>query len=154
MKKSLTLLFGVATIALLAASCCPCRKATNKDHKPLTATEWQVVQIDGKNISTLFSAEESPRLIISADGSFGGYAGCNSMGGQYNMTPSEAPSQKDIAGAISFGNIMSTKRYCPNDQVEMALIQTLSEVDAFTIEGTKLFLFDDGELKLVLEAKQ
>lgn len=154
MKKSLTLLLGVATIALFAASCCPCRKASNRNHLPLLSTEWSLVQMDGKNISSLFEAEESPRLILNADGSFGGFAGCNTMGGQYQIAPSEAPSQKDITGAVSFANIMSTKRYCPNDQVEMALFKFLSEVDAYTIEGNRLYLFDNGELKLVLEAKK
>lgn len=154
MKKSLTLLLGVATIALLAASCCPCRKASNRNHLPLLSTEWSLVQMDGRNITSLFTPEEAPRLVLGAEGSFGGFAGCNSMGGEYSMTPSEALSQRDIAGKIAFANIMSTKRYCPNDQVEMALFKFLSEVDAFTIEGNRLFLFDDGELKLIFEAKK
>lgn len=154
MKKSLNLLLGVAIAALVATSCCPCRKASNRNHLPLLSTEWNLVQMDGKNITSLFAADETPRLILGAEGSFGGYAGCNSMGGEYSMTPSEALSQKDIAGKISFGNIMSTKRYCPNDQVEMSLFEHLSKVDAFTIEGNRLFLFDDGELKLLFEAKK
>lgn len=154
MKKSLNILLGVAIAALVVTSCCPCRKASNRNHLPLLTTEWQLVQMDGKNITSLFVADETPRLILGANGSFGGFAGCNSMGGEYRLTPSEAPSQRDIAGKISFGNIMSTKRYCPNDQVEMALFKTLSEVDAYTIEGSRLFLFDNGELKLIFEVKE
>ena len=69
MKKSLFALAIVCAVAL-AVSCCPCRKGTNKNHKPLHATEWQVVQMNGKNISSLFSAEELPHLILSADNSF------------------------------------------------------------------------------------
>lgn len=152
MKKSLTLLLGVAIALLLVASCCPCRKASNRNHKPLTSTKWQLVQMDGKNITEHFSAEELPRLVLSTDNSFGGFGGCNSMGGKYQMTPSAANSQRDTAGTIHFGDIFSTKRYCPNAQLEMSLIKLLSEADAFTIEGNKLFLFDDGELKLVFES--
>ena len=153
MKKSLFALALVCATAL-AVSCCPCRKGTNKNHSPLHTTEWQVVQMNGKNISSLFSAEELPHLTLSADNSFGGFAGCNAMGGKYTLTPSSAPSQKDIAGTIHFENIFSTKRFCPNDQVEMAIIAALSKVDAYTIEGNQLFLFENAELKLVLEAKQ
>lgn len=151
MKKSLILTIG-ATIALLVASCCPCRKASNKNHKPLTTTEWSLVQMEGRNITTDFTPEERPRLLLAADGSFGGYGGCNSMGGEYKIVPSEALSQKDIAGKVTFGNIFSTKRYCPNDGLEMALFATLSEVDSYTIEENRLFLFKDGELKLVFES--
>ncbi len=154
MKKSLNLLLGVAIAALLATSCCPCRKASNKQHKPLAATEWHLVQMEGKNITSLFAADETPRLILNTDGTFGGFAGCNTMGGQYKITPNEAPSQRDIAGTVAFDNIMSTKRYCPNDQVEMSLFKLLSEADSFTIDGNRLYLFDNGELKLLFEAKK
>lgn len=150
--KKMQIILALLCATMLAASCCPCRKGGNKNHKPLLSTEWRVVQMGGKNITSLFAGEELPRMIFSSDHTFGGYGGCNSMGGEYNITPNEAPSQKDIAGTITFANIRSTKRFCPNDQVEMTLFKTLSEVDAFTIEGNKLFLFDNAELKLVLEA--
>lgn len=154
MKKSLILILASAMTMLLAGSCCPCRKASNKNHKPLTATEWSLVQMEGRNITADFTAEECPRLVLATDGSFGGYGGCNSMGGEYKLTPSEAPSQRDKAGVITLGNIFSTKRMCPNDRLEMEFFTLLSKVDAYTIEGSKLFLFDDGELKLVFDVKK
>lgn len=153
--KRLQIILVALAVATVFASCCPCRKASNKNHKPLNATEWVLVQMDGRNISEQFKAESngSPRIVFGEDNSFGGFGGCNSMGGKYSLTPSEAPSQKNIAGKIVMSDIMSTKRYCPNDQVEMALFQALSEVDAYTIDGNKLLLLKDGELKLVFEAK-
>lgn len=152
MKKS-QIILSMLVVAAVFASCCPCRKASNKNHKPLNATEWVLVQLNGRNISEQFNTEVdgAPRIIFGEDNSFGGFGGCNSMGGKYSITPSEAPSQKDIAGKIVLSDIMSTKRYCPNDNVEMTLFQTLSEVDAYTIDGDKLMLFKDGELKLVFE---
>ena len=154
MKRS-QIILAVVAIAVVFASCCPCRKASNKNHKPLNATEWVLVQMDGRNISEQFKAESNgaPRVVFGEDGSFGGFGGCNSMGGKYRQMPSEAPSQKDIAGKIKMSDIMSTKRYCPNDQMEMALFQALSEVDSYTIDGNKLMLLKNGELKLVFETK-
>ena len=151
--KSLKIAMALIVATTLIASCCPCRKAVNKDHKALKTTEWSLVQMDGKNITEQFGTEECPRLVIADDGSFGGYGGCNSMGGQYTLTPSELPAQRDIAGAIHFGDAFSTKRMCPNDRLEMAFFATLAKIDSFTIEGSKLFLFASGELKLVFEAK-
>ncbi len=152
MKKSLIISLGAALLALLMSSCCPCRKQTNKNHKPMLSTEWRLVQLDGRNLTQEFDAQEQPRLIFAEDGSFGGYGGCNSLGGQYQLTPSEALSQRDTAGKITLGGLYSTKRYCPKDQVEMSLLKALSEVDAYTIEQNRLFLFANGELKIVLQA--
>ncbi len=150
--KKLQFIVALLVVVTVFSSCCPCRKTTNKNHKPLNGTEWVLVQMEGKNVTEAFENEGNPRIVFGNDNSFGGFSGCNSMGGKYNLTPSEAPSQKDIAGKIKLADIMSTKRYCPNDHIEMALIKALSEVDAFTIEGEKLFLFKNGELKLVFEA--
>lgn len=152
MKKSLSLLI-VGLSALLATSCCPCRKASHKVHQPLRATTWVLVQMDGQNVTSATSSSEGARLILGDDGSFGGYGGCNSMGGQYKMTPSEARSQKDVAGTIEFGDIFSTKRMCPNDELEMAFFRTLSKIDSFVIEGDKLLLLSGGELRLVFRAQ-
>ena len=145
----------IATLALclFVASCCPCRKAVNNTHAPLLATEWSLVQMDGKNITEAFKEDGCPQLVLGGDGNFGGYGGCNSMGGAYNLTPSESPAQKHTSGKVTFGNIFSTKRMCPNDRLEMAFFKHLSECDSYTIEGSKLFLFNDGVLMLVFEAK-
>lgn len=152
MKKSLYILL-VALSALVLTSCCACRKAANKEHKPLLTTAWVLVQMDGRNVAQELSEGVPPRIILADDGSFGGYGGCNSMGGQYRMTPAEAESQKDIAGTIELSNVFSTKRMCPNDKLEMEFFRTLSSVDAFTIDGNKLLLLSQGELKLVFEAQ-
>ena len=152
MKKSLIVAASII-VAILVASCCPCRKATNKSSLPLKQTEWRLIQIEGRNIAPEVVVDGTPRIILADDGSFGGYGGCNSLGGQYTLTPSELPAQRDIAGAIHFGDAFSTKRMCPNDRLEMAFFATLAKIDSFTIEGGKLFLFERGELKLVFEAK-
>ncbi len=154
MRKSHIAALWSLVLMLAVASCCPCRKAANNNHRPLLSTEWSLVQMDGKNITEAFASEGAPRLVLGDDGNFGGYGGCNSMGGTYKMIPSELPSQRDVAGKVTFGGIYSTKRMCPSEGLEMTFFKALSECDSFTIEGTKLFLFHNGELTLVFEAQQ
>ncbi len=153
MKKSFSLLI-VTLCALFATSCCPCRKASHKAHQPLLATTWVLEQIDGQNVASDNSSFKDACLILGNDGSFSGYGGCNSMGGKYVMTPSEARSQKDVAGKIEFGDIFSTKRMCPNDQLEMNFFRTLDKVDSYVVDGEKLLLLSGGELRLVFRAQQ
>lgn len=148
MKHLFPLLAATLLIAV-AASCCPCRKASSKAHSPLKTTEWTLVQIGGENIASMLKTEGTPRLVFAEDGSFGGYGGCNSLGGQYEVIPSEARSQKNIAGKMRLSNVFSTKRMCPNDELESRFFSMLAVVDSFTIDGDKLLLFSDGELKLL-----
>ena len=140
---------ALVAIAALGASCCPCRKAVKRDHKPLNATQWTLSQIEGQNVAELLVEQKAPTIVFDAEGGVGGYAGCNSFGGQYKITPSEVEYQKNIVGKLSLGGMFSTKRFCPNDRLEMRYLSLLEKVDSFTIEGNKLFLFTDGELKLV-----
>lgn len=151
MKKSLIVAASII-VAILVASCCPCRKATNKSSLPLKQTEWRLIQIEGRNIAPEVVVDGTPRIILADDGSFGGYGGCNSLGGSYRITPSEVPSQKDVAGKIELGNVLSTKRMCPNDRLEQEFFGKLATIDSFTIDGNQLFLFSNGELKLLFEA--
>ena len=150
MKK----LIIVLVVAVLATACCECRKSSPKKHKPLNATEWVLQQMDGRNVASDLQEQEGvPTLVLSPDGSYGGFGGCNSYGGQYKMSPSEVKYQKDSVGKIEFGAMFSTKRYCPDDALERALFRTLDRVDSFTIEGDHLYLFVQGELRLVFVAK-
>ena len=153
MKKSL-IITAVAFVAIATLSCCPCRKGTSKPHKPLLQTAWVLQQMEGRNLTAEMKTDQLPRLVLEADGNFGGFGGCNSMGGSYKMTPSEALSQRDISGTMALGGMFATKRYCPDDKVEMEYFALLAKVDSYTIDADRLFLFADGELKLVFKAAE
>ncbi len=149
MKKIVLL----AAVALLVTGCCDCRKTSTKIYKPLNATEWTLRQMNGRNIAAELTEGKAPTLVLSTDGSYGGFGGCNSYGGQAKVTPSELKYQKDTVGKIEFGAMYSTKRYCRDDKLEYAFFKALDGVDSFTIEGDNLFLFTQGELTLVFVAK-
>lgn len=143
----------ILVVALLATACCNCRNASPKNHKPLNATEWTLWQMNGRNVAADLTEGKAPTLVLSADGSYGGFGGCNSYGGEFKITPSEIKYQKESVGKIEFGPMYSTKRYCPDDRFEYAFFNVLDGVDSFTIEGDVLYLFEGGELKLVFKAK-
>ncbi len=151
MKKSQIVALVLLVVATTLGSCCSCRKAT-KNHAPLKATEWKLEQIGSSSVASLLKENATPTLILAEDGTMGGNGGCNTFGGSFRITPSEAPAHKNTMGGITFSNVFSTKRYCLNDEVEMAYFAALGTIDSYTIEGNKLFLFSSGELKLVFVA--
>lgn len=151
MKRVITIVALVVVMAL-GYGCCNCRRGVQRNHLPLNTTEWKLVQIEGQNVADLLVEQKAPTIIFDSEGGVGGYAGCNSFGGEYKITPSEVEYQKDIVGKLSFGSMFATKRLCPNDRVEMRYLSLLDKIDSFTIEENKLFLFTNGELKLVYNA--
>jgi heat shock protein HslJ len=152
MKKS-QIAALVLMVAVTLGACCSCRNAA-KNHKPFVSTLWTLEQMGGENvIAQLPAGEQLPALTFAEDGSFGGYAGCNRLGGQYQLKPNEeAAKDGAVTGTLALLNPFTTKRMCPNDQIEMAFLAALGTVDSYTIEGDKLFLLSNGELKLVFVA--
>ncbi|MBQ8335674.1 MAG: META domain-containing protein [Tidjanibacter sp.] len=153
MKRVITIITIIA-MTVLGYSCCNCRKGVQRNHRPLGTTTWNLTQIEGQNVAELLSEQKVPTIIFDTEGGVGGYAGCNSYGGQYKIVPSEVEYQKDIVGKLSFGAMFATKRFCPNDKIELRYLSLLDKIDSFTIEENKLYLFTNGELKLVYTAAE
>ncbi len=76
------------------------------------------------------------------EGRLQGYAGCNTFRGTYSRE----------GEAISFGPLMSTRRACPNLELEGKYLQALESVNAFHIEGDVLTLSSGGEAVAVFQA--
>lgn len=152
MKKSQIIAFVLLLSATLVA-CCSCRKTAQKS-VPMVATTWTLEQLGGHSAQAMLpEGELLPRVTFAEDGSFGGYAGCNSMGGQYEIVPNqEAAKDGAITGELKLLNPFTTKRMCPNAEMENALLAALATIDSYTIEGDRLFLLSAGELKLVFVA--
>lgn len=145
--KKLTL---VLMVALMATACCNCRNSSPKAHAPLDVTVWQLQQMNGRNVAAMLQeGEQAQTLVLSKDGSYGGYGGCNSYGGEFKITPSEVEHQKDIVGKIDFGAMYSTKRFCGHHNNEDEFFKTLDGVDSYVIDGEMLYLFTAGDLTMV-----
>ena len=86
----------------------------------------------------------SPSLTIKYNGSFSGYAGCNSFFGNYTK-------QGD---SIAFGNMMGTLKNCANISVEGKVKETLRRINNFSIEENNLLLKNDAEILMVYRINQ
>lgn len=96
----------------------------------LAKTQWKLIELNGKKVKQKGSKEYFIRL-NSKDGKFNGFVGCNNFTGNYAMPSSFA---------ISFSNIISTMKACPNMELESKLMNTLEMVDNYTIKGKILQL--------------
>lgn len=137
MKK----LFAVLMVAVLTVGCCSSCRLRAKSAKPLEGTMWHLVKMGGESYT--FPADEF-NIILNENG-LGGRGACNSLLGQY------ATGDKS---ALRFSALGSTKMLCPhNEDLEMKMIQILSQTTHYSIEGDELVLKRDGEVLAVFKAQ-
>lgn len=115
-------------IALLTACASPAPS--------LNGTQWRLISLNGQPVP----GQLVPTLAFR-DGNAGGKAGCNGYGSEYEQNGDK----------ITFGHALSTMMYCEGAmEVEISFLQTLTEIDRFTVEGDTLTLFDGtGAARLV-----
>lgn len=137
MKK----LFAVLMVAVLTVGCCSSCRLRAKSAKPLEGTMWHLVKMGGESYT--FPADEF-NIILNENG-LGGRGACNSLLGQY------ATGDKSD---LRFSALGSTKMLCPhNEDLEMKMIQILSQTTHYSIEGDELVLKRDGEVLAVFKAQ-
>ena len=81
---------------------------------------------------------------FSEDGQFGGTGACNRMFGEY---------KSDAKGALTFGPIASTRRMCPDANLETEFSAVLSRATHYEVDGNILMIFSNGEMQAILMAK-
>ena len=142
MKLSLKTLVAAISLPVLMTAC-----ASNGDNvKEITAQDlqhhnWQLVQIDGKNIA----AEErhTPRLEIGENLTANGNAGCNNFFGQAELKDNQLRIEK----------MGMTMKMCMEDQmkIEKVMSETLSDWSDITLTNEGLVLINaDHELTFEL----
>ena len=137
MKKRVTLL----VVAVLAVGCCSQCRLRAKYTKPLEGTVWHLVKMGGESLAL---PEDSFNIILN-ENNLGGRGACNSLLGQY---------VKDKL-ALRFSALGSTKMLCPeNEELEMSLIQVLSQTTHYDIDYDMLMLMSDGTILAVFKAQQ
>ena len=136
-------IFSVAVImtlvALMLGGCCACRKG--KNNLPLQGTEWHLMRLMGKDL-----ALDNDKFVFtfSADGEFAGTGACNHIFGAYKSNDSRA---------LSFENIASTRRMCPDANLETEFSAVLSRATHYEVDGNILMILSNGEVQAILMAK-
>lgn len=141
MKRTL-LIFTTLLIAMVMVSgCCDCRKRA-KLEKPLVGTEWQLVQLMGRDIS---AAEDSYTLLFHDNGTASGAGDCNRLTATYSITSSRS---------MKIENLGSTRRLCPNFEQENAYYDMLESVTHYEMDADKMLLLSNGTLVAIMQAVQ
>ncbi|WP_050925107.1 META domain-containing protein [Vibrio harveyi] len=142
MKLSLKTLVAAISLPVLMNAC-----ASNGDNvKEITAQDlqhhnWQLVQIDGKNIAA--EERQAPRLEIGENLTANGNAGCNNFFGQAELKDNQLRIEK----------MGMTMKMCMEDQmkIEKVISETLSDWSDITLTNDGLVLKNaDHELTFTL----
>lgn len=114
-------------LALLTLVFSQCAKSFNLPY----GKEMRVTQLLGQTVPNTvgigFKFDEAEKKIM-------GNAGCNNFSAPFTLKGSK----------LSFGNGVSTKKYCQNQEWEDKFFQMLSQVKGVKQEGSKLLLKGDG----------
>ena len=138
MKKLTIFTLLVSMAAALFSGCCPCRKG--KNNLTLEGHSWHLVQMMNHELKI---TPEQFVFTFAADGSFSGIGACNRIFGKYNVTDKVA---------MTFENMASTKRMCPDAELEVAFNKILSQTTHYEIDGDMLLLLSNGDMQAVLQA--
>lgn len=128
----------IALLGLAIVSACSLEAGT----KPAPAanlhkTNWLLKTLDGANVNS-----ERPLSLQFDGGRLNGYAGCNSIFGNYTASND---------GVFSVGSIGSTKMACigERDQLEHTYLQRLAQASQYAVVRDQLHLLD-GQRKILL----
>lgn len=139
MKHIVKTAAAVALVALLAG-CCRCRAYQKRTRRPLAGTEWQLVQLDGRNLR---AAAGEYVVVLDPSGRLSGRGGCNRLSGSW---------KEGERRALTVGRVASTRMACPDGAREQAFVAALESATHYDMDGPMLLLLSDGELRAVFQA--
>lgn len=140
MKQAILFSITLVLCALIAVGCCACRQRA-KLVKPLVGTEWQLLQIMGREVS---AEGDSFTLLFHDDGTVTGAGACNRLTATYSTTTSRALKIEDLG---------STRRYCPNFEAENAYYDMLESVTHYEMDADNMLLLSNGTLIAIMHAR-
>ena len=96
----------LVALAVGLASCCACRKGKKVVDKPLMATKWTLVELNGQQVQT----DDNYYIILNEqEDRFNGRGDCNSLMGSYKLGEN---------GKMQLTGIASTRAFCPDQAGE------------------------------------
>ncbi len=123
----------ILTIPLLALACalaaCSSQKAAtttvttqkqSADYSDIVPGEWTIHKVDGKNVT----GDERPYFTFDpANSRFYGSNGCNTINGDYCAS----------SHSMTFSNVISTLRSCPDAQFESAINRAVDATRGYSV---------------------
>jgi heat shock protein HslJ len=109
-------------------------KPTNQDSLPdaeLVETYWKLTELTGKPVAKTPPDQKEPHIILKKqDNRVQGFAGCNSLGGFYELKGS----------SLKFREITTTLMACADMETETKLKEVLETIDNYSIRRNNLSL--------------
>ena len=139
MKRSILFFSALLISMLLVTGCCDCRKRA-KLEKPLVGTEWQLVQLMGREVK---AEGDSYTITFHDNGTVTGAGDCNRMTATYSIT-----AKRDM----KIANLGSTRRLCPNYEQEAAYYDMLETVTHYEMDADNMLLLSNGTLVGIMHA--
>ncbi|GFE89254.1 hypothetical protein GCM10011488_42080 [Steroidobacter agaridevorans] len=129
-------------VTLLAMAACnsneprsPTSKGSDEVTFELAGTRWALVQLGDKPVTISEGGREAYIALNSADGSVVGHAGCNRLSTNY----------KQSGAQLSFGDLVTTRMYCPDIPTETALLDAMKATAGWRIAGSQLELLNSQQ---------
>ena len=139
MKRAILFFWIIVVSALAMGGCCDCRQRS-KLERPLVGTEWQLVQIMGKEV---VAEGDSFTILFHNNGTATGMGACNRLTATYSTTSSRS---------LTISNLGSTRRYCTNHEAENAYYDMLEGVTHYEMDADNMLLLSNGTLVAIMHA--
>lgn len=132
----------IGTLAILVAGCCPCRKYQRLYGAPLVGTQWQLIQLDGKDLpepDSRFTLHFASRKQVD------GTSGCNRFSADCEAEPD---------GHLHIGVIATTRMSCPEAEREAAFLKMLHATVRYELDAKMLVLSDSVGVRAIFQARE
>jgi heat shock protein HslJ len=131
----------MVSLAFVITACCACRG--NKNTIPLMGTEWKLAQLNGQAVTS-----EGFRMTLAEDGKIAGVGDCNRYTGAFTQ---KAGTSRTNGGLSVSENLVSTRMMCPNQALETEFLKMLTQIDSWSIDGTRLMLIQRGNVLAIFD---
>lgn len=119
------------TLILIVVGCSQTPAQPPRTSSVIEDREWELVSFE----TTSMQIPKNATLLL-IDGRYMGNAGCNSMGGEYQIN----------ADRIHFNAGYSTKMSCADLDLEMKVLARMVKIDQFKVEENRLSLMHKGQV--------
>lgn len=104
---------------------------------------WRLTSLSGRPATALEFGGELPYLdILTRNGMFSGYAGCNRIIGKITFA---------TINELSIGDIIATKMICTAENRESEFLAILRKVNRFAVSGGQLILYEGSNEQVRFE---
>ncbi|MFI3282070.1 MAG: META domain-containing protein [Rikenellaceae bacterium] len=133
--KRITFFATFVVVAILALSCCPCRKSSSTNDFNLPSTSWQLTQLNSRSIPV---KENQYTLTFANQDRVSAVASCNNLTGSYTFDKEKR--------SLKFDHMGMTRMMCPpGEDHEDAYGKMLGSVTHYEVDGDMLMLLSGGQ---------